>query len=228
MAQVHTVGRASGSAASPSPSPQSGAVKANQPNPASTPVKNLELSSTGGQVTAPPGSSKSKAKSKSILNGPNAQVPIPATTQANGAALAKSAASAAIVEAIHGHSNGNGSFGTTDRNEFVREVLTLINVRRLPSHMSRWPFIHVISFPSDFPLVLVLIDRFLVRGLTLDGISCARVAYVGALVYLLWRTCWIVARDFRETVTGTSPYRWSCEWDGGLALASPTIGSCQG
>jgi hypothetical protein len=128
------------------------------------------------------------------------------------------------------HSNGNGSLATTrtDRKEFVREVLTLIHVRRLPSHMSRWRFIHVISFPSDFPFILVLIDRSLVRGSTLDGILCAHVAYVGALVYLSWRTCWVVARDFMETVTGTSPYRWACEWDGGLALASPTIRSCQG
>ena len=130
LAQAHTVGRASGTAVSPSPRPQSGPVKDNQPNAASAPVKSTELTSIGGQVTAPPGSSKS------IPNGPNAQVPVPATTQANGAALAKSAASATTVEAVHGHSNGNGSLGTTDRNEFVREVLTLINVRRLRSHMS--------------------------------------------------------------------------------------------
>ena len=149
-------------------------------------MKNTEPTSTGGQATASPCSSKSKAKSKSIPNGPNAQASFPATTQANGAALAKSAASAAIVEAVHGHSNGTGSLGTTDRNEFVREVLTLINVRRLPSHMSWWPFIHVISFPSGFPFVLVLIDRSLVRGSTLDGISRACVAYVDTLLYLPW------------------------------------------
>ena len=131
QAQAHAVGRASGSAVSPSPRPQSGPVKVNQPNTVSAPVKNTEPTSTGGQATASPCSSKSKAKSKSIPNGPNAQVPVPATTQANGAALAKSAASAAIVEAVHGHSNGNRSLGTTDRNEFVREVLTLIHVRRL-------------------------------------------------------------------------------------------------
>ena len=192
-AQAHAVGRANGSTASPSPRQQSGPVKADQPNEVSAPVKNTESTSTGGQATAPPCSSKSKAKSKSIPNGPNAQVPVPATTQANGAALAKSAASAAIVEAVHGHSNGNRSLGTTDRNEFVREVLTLIHVRRLPSHMSRWPFIHVISFPSVFPLALVLIDRSLVRGSTLDGISRACVAYVGTLVYLPWRTCYLPA-----------------------------------
>jgi hypothetical protein len=40
--------------------------------------------------------------------------------------------------------------------------------------------------------------------------------------------CRVIARDFGETVTGTGPYRWACEWVGGLALASPKIGSCQG
>jgi hypothetical protein len=63
-------------------------------------------------------------------------------------ALAKSAASAAIVEAVHGRSNGNGSMGTMDRNEFVREVLTLIRVRRPPSSYT-WPFIYVVSFPPS-------------------------------------------------------------------------------
>ena len=100
----------------------------------------------GGLAAASPCGNKSKAKSKSIPNGPNAQVSIPATTQANRAALAESAVSAAIVEAVHGRSNDNGLMGTMDRNEFVREVLTLIHVRRLPSHL--WPFIHVISSPS--------------------------------------------------------------------------------
>jgi hypothetical protein len=42
------------------------------------------------------------------------------------------------------------------------------------------------------------------------------------------RRCRVVARDFRETVTGTSTCRRACEWVGGLALASSTIGSCQG
>ena len=187
-AQAHAVGRANGSTASPSPRQQSGPVKADQPNEVSAPVKNTESTSTGGQATAPPCSSKSKAKSKSIPNGPNAQVPVPATTQANGAALAKSAASAAIVEAVHGHSNINGSMGTTDRNEFVREVLTLIHVRCSPSPL--WPFIHFfLSFFSWFDPI----DRSIVRGSTLDGISCAGVAYIGTLVYLPWRTCYLPA-----------------------------------
>jgi len=57
----------------------------------------------------------------------------PTTThvQTNGAAaLVKSAVSAAIIEAVqHAHPHGNGSLATTDRNEFVREVLTMIHVR---------------------------------------------------------------------------------------------------
>jgi hypothetical protein len=67
-------------------------------------------------------------------------------TQTNGVkALDKSATSAAIVEVVHGHnlahnhtqtrSNVNGSASLsslmTDRNKFVREVLTLIHVRSL-------------------------------------------------------------------------------------------------
>ena len=72
QAKAHSVGRATGSAASPSPRPQSGPVKTNQPSAASAPVKNPEPSSTGGLGTAPPCGNKSKAKSKSIPNEPNA------------------------------------------------------------------------------------------------------------------------------------------------------------
>ena len=170
------------------PRPKSGPVKANQPNAASAPVKNPEPSSTGGPATAPPCGNKSKAKSKSVPNGPNSQVPIPATTQANGVVLAESAVSAAIVEAVHGRSNGNGSMGTMDRNEFVREVLTLILVRCPPSPL--WPFIHFfLSFFSWFDPI----DRSIVRGSTLVGIPCPGVACVDTLVYLPWRTCCLPA-----------------------------------
>jgi hypothetical protein len=132
QAQAHAVGGSSGSALSPSPLPQSGPVKINQLNAASAPVKNPEPSSTGGgPAIVPPCSSKSKAKSKSVPNGPISQVSISATTQADGAARAKSAVSTAIIEAVHGHSNGDGSLGTTDRKEFVREVL----VYRLECHL---------------------------------------------------------------------------------------------
>src|SRR6266851_8598343 len=40
--------------------------------------------------------------------------------------------------------------------------------------------------------------------------------------------CRVVARNLGETVTGTGPFRRACDWVGSLALASPTIGSCQG
>jgi hypothetical protein len=174
------------SAVSPSPQPpQSGTVNANakRPNSASAPMNNPAPSSIGGQTpTVPPYGNNNKtkaAKLKSIPNGPNnAQVSAPpdTTTQASGtAALAKSAASTAIVEAVRNHnhpnanSNGNGSgcasvptmttTTTSDRNEFVREVLSLIRVRHLffsfHSHLWRLLF----TFDS--------IDRFLVRGPTL-------------------------------------------------------------
>jgi hypothetical protein len=138
---------------------QSGASKANQIKPASAPVKPSEPSSTGGPATAPAppvGNNKSiKAKSKHVVNGSNesnSKVFVPDTTQAqaNGAtALAKSAAGAAIVEAVHAHhahSNVNGGTTvstTTDRNEFVREVLALIHVRGFPFSY-RLHFAHVL------------------------------------------------------------------------------------
>lgn len=134
-------------------SPQSCAPKANRTNIASAPVKTPYASSTGtgGQATAPTpstGNNKStKAKSKHAVNGSNAKNSIPDTTQSqaqtNGATtLAKSAASAAIVEAVHAHNhshsnvNGSASLSTmTDRNEFVKEVLTLIHT--VPSFVDR-------------------------------------------------------------------------------------------
>lgn len=143
-------------AAAPAPAPalsfpQSGAPKANRTNIASAPMKTPYASSigAGGQTTAPPAPStgnnnkSTKAKSKHAVNGSHAKVSVPDTMQSqaqtNGAttaALAKSAASAAIVEAVHthnhSHSNVNGSAPlstVTDRNEFVREVVTLIRVR---------------------------------------------------------------------------------------------------
>jgi hypothetical protein len=163
QAPVHnTVGPfANGSAAWPSS--QSGALKANQTSTTSTPVKTPEPTSTRGPVTAstPPSSNnKSKAKSKHVVNGSNAKVSVPDTTQtqtqvqcqtqANGtAALAKSAVSTAIVEAVQvhssAHSNVNGNaLMMTDRTEFVKEVLALINVRAFLSPLLIVPvFAHV-------------------------------------------------------------------------------------
>ena len=164
QAPVHsTVGSslANGSAAT-WPSSQSGAVKTNQISTAPTPVKTPEPTSTRGLVTAPtpPSSNKSKAKSKHVVNGSNAKVSVPdmtqtqvqCQTQANGmTALAKPAVSTAIVEAVQVHSrahsnvNGNASSMTTDRTEFVREVLTLIHVRGFPFSASYRPhFAHIL------------------------------------------------------------------------------------
>ena len=123
-------------------------------------------SSTGGPATAPPsGNNKSKSKGKSILKRANGKVSTPLTTQVQtkGAAMViMSAASAAIIEAVHALPNGNDSLATTDRDEFVREVLTLIHVRRFSSfHL--WPWFHFPCFNS--------IDRFLLRGPALDGVQ---------------------------------------------------------
>jgi hypothetical protein len=147
---AHNAVMSNGSAAVAWSSPPPGAPKSNRTNITSTPVKTPYASSTGagGQATAPAPSTannkSTKAKSKHAVNGSNVKVSVSDTTQSpaqtNGAtALAKSAAGAAIVEAVHAHnhsrSNVNGSSASlstmTDRNEFVREVLTLIHVRCL-------------------------------------------------------------------------------------------------
>jgi len=93
---------------------------------------------------------KTKTKSKPTVNpnanGPNGRVATPKTAQTNGAAVTKSAASAAIVEAVCSHSNGAPSLHAKDRNEFVREVPTPIYVR----FFSR--FFTSTSFRSHFSL----------------------------------------------------------------------------
>ena len=172
---AHNAVVSNGSTAAALFSPQSGAIKANRTNTASVPVKNPDASSTGagGQATAPAPSTgnnrSTKAKTKHAVNGSNAKVSVPDTTQSqaqtNGVtALAKPAASAAIAEAVHAHkrshSNVNGSVSlsiTTDRNEFVREVLTLIHVRFLLPFSLSVP-IWLTFFPSlcTSPLPLVV------------------------------------------------------------------------
>jgi hypothetical protein len=193
-----------------SPSPRPGAVNAKQPNSASALMNNPAPSSAGGQAATAPlcGNNKSKAvKSKYIPNGPNAQASVPpATTQANGATIA------AIVEAVrnHDHPNGNSSASlpttTADRNEFVREVLALIHVRRRSSGYL-WLFFIRIIFDAS-------IDRSLIRGPTLDGISCAGLAYV-SVRYLRWPAyrdcgccnlyCLPLSRSFRSFRSYTPP-----------------------
>jgi hypothetical protein len=128
----------------------------------------------------PAGNNKStKDKSKHAVNGSSAKVTVSDTTQpqaqTNGAtALAKSAASAAIVEAIHvhnhSHSNVNGSASlsaTTDRNEFVREVLSLIHVRFFFFSLSSYPTPHLAHFFSPC-CGCSSKDGSVVRGSTLD------------------------------------------------------------
>ena len=180
------------------PSSQSGALKANQHNTASAPVKTPEPSSTGGPATAPApptgnNNKSGKAKSKHVVNGsngPNARVSVADTaqaqTQANGTTpLAKSAASAAIVEAVHArhaHPNVNGGGAsvsmTTDRAEFMREVLTLIHVSALSCSLlfSSSLFCSrsvLLFFFSSLFLWMLSIDGSVVCGSTLDGVSCA-------------------------------------------------------
>jgi hypothetical protein len=169
---AHNAVVSNGSAAAAWSPPQSGAPKANRTNIPSAPVKTPYASSTGagGQATAPApstGNNKSaKAKSKHAVNGSNAKVSVPADTtqsqaQTNGAtALAKSTASSSIAEAVHAHNhshsnvNGSASLSTmTDRNEFVREVLTLIHVRFLLIRPHIWLTFFFLLRPSPLPLV---------------------------------------------------------------------------
>jgi len=74
---------------------------------------------------------QTKAKAKSIPNGPNCEPSTPILThvQANGAAtFVNSAASTAIVEAVRAYSDGNGPFGD-DRPEGVYRVWTECHAR---------------------------------------------------------------------------------------------------
>ena len=182
-------GSAASAAAAGWASPQSGAAKANRTNIPSATVKTPSASSTGagGQASAtvpvPPtgnNNKSTKAKSKHAVNGSNAKVSVPDMTQSqaqtNGAttALTKSAAaSSAIVEAVHAHNhshshsnvNGSASLSTmTDRNEFVREVLTLIHVRFFSSFFPSY------QYGSHLPLSCECSskDGSVVRRSTLD------------------------------------------------------------
>ncbi|KAI0305213.1 Dcp1-like decapping family-domain-containing protein [Multifurca ochricompacta] len=106
-----------------SPSPLTGgASKPNQPKIGLAQVKPPEMS----PASTLSGDNKTTTKSKPVANGLNPKLPVPDTTPTNGA-LVKSAASSAIVEVMQAHSNGNPPLPTTDRNQFVREVLTLIH-----------------------------------------------------------------------------------------------------
>jgi hypothetical protein len=175
---THNAVVSNGSTAAAWSSPPSGIPKANRANIASPPAKTPYASSTGagGQTTAPApctgnNNKSTKAKSKHVVNGSNAKVSVPDATQSqaqtNGAtALAKSAASSAIVEAVHTHnhsqSNGNGSASLStmsDRNEFVREVVTLIHVRFFSSFFLPLSALIWLTFffPSS-PLPLLWMD----------------------------------------------------------------------
>ncbi|KAI9462791.1 Dcp1-like decapping family-domain-containing protein [Lactarius psammicola] len=113
-----------------------GAHKANHsvqpPKPAPA-----QLSSEATAAAQAPSSDKSKSKPKSVANGSNAnKVQVPAAVPSD--ALAKPAAVTAIVEAMRGRVNGSSDLAapTADRkNEFVREVLTLIHTD--PSFVER-------------------------------------------------------------------------------------------
>ncbi len=183
QAQAYTAQCVTRSGLAVSPSPRSGVVEANQPNRASAAVKTPEPSSAEGLVTALPCSNKSTAKSKSIPNRPNAQVLLPATTQTNGTALAKSAASAAIVESVHPLEwrrviVDGGTQRVCERGTHSDPCAS--------SSFSSLTFNSFFSFFSWFDEI----DRSVVRGSTLDGISCVGIAYVViAFVYLPWCSC---------------------------------------
>ncbi|KAI9444146.1 Dcp1-like decapping family-domain-containing protein [Lactarius indigo] len=99
-------------------------------NHSAPPPKPISAQGTPSQEAAQTSlSDKPKPKPKSVANGHNAnKVQVPAATAAVAASdvLAKPAAVTAIVEAMRGRVNGSTD---ADRNEFVREVLTLIHVR---------------------------------------------------------------------------------------------------
>ena len=165
QARVHAVGRASGSAASPSPRLQPGPVKVNRPNAIPAPVKNPELSFTGGSAAASPCGNESKAKSKSI---PYESLPRCRLTARRSLSLRRALRSSRPYMVTRMASGRwQRRTGTS-----LGEVLTLIHVRCPPSPL--WPFIHLfLSIFSWFDPI----GRSIVRGSTLDGILSAGVAY---------------------------------------------------
>ncbi len=191
-------------------SPQSGALKVNQTNKASAPAKATEASpsGTGGPATASApapsprtaNNKSAKAKSKHAVNGSNAKISVSDATQTqtqtqiNGTtALAKPAASSAIVEAVHSHnhaqshSNVNGTASMTDRNEFVREVLSLIQVgfscfpsHPIPSHPTgviRLYWYTVLATYPPFSPTPTLLPNLPQLASSLAPISCHRMSH---------------------------------------------------
>ena len=161
--------RTGASVSKATPPPHAGATKANHSAPPPKPIPS-QLSSEATAAAQAPSSDKSKPKPKSVVNGPNAnkvQVPAAAAAAASDA-LAKPAAVTAIVEAMRGRVNGTSdpAAPTADRNEFLREVLTLIHVR-------------ILSFFSETPNLIIVTDGPIVRGTALDGISCTCVMLCG-------------------------------------------------
>jgi len=118
QAQAHAVWHASGPAASSSPSPQSGGVKANQPNPASAPVKNHPLEdrkrhlwvTTIRRPSQSPSPMCPTPKSQSLQRGLTAR----RSPNLRGALRS--------LRPDTTHSDGNGSMAMMDPNEFVRET----------------------------------------------------------------------------------------------------------
>jgi len=115
-------------------------------------------------------SNKSKSKSKLIVNtnanelNSKVAMPVPNTMQNNIMVVTKLAASAAIVKVVHLHLNGTAILHAKDCNNFVREVLTLIHMHLFSHFFTSTSFCLHLSFL----LVVVLIDGYLICGLTLN------------------------------------------------------------
>jgi hypothetical protein len=127
-------GTGTGTGTRATPPPRAGTPKTNHSAPPlkPTPAAQATLSPEAAAQTTT-SSDRSKSKPKSAPNGPNAnkvQQQRPAAASAD--ALAKPAAITAIVDAMRGPVNGSDvATPTADRNEFVREILSLIHVRIL-------------------------------------------------------------------------------------------------
>jgi hypothetical protein len=119
---------------------QSGGVKANQPNPASAPVKNHPLEDRKRHLWVTTIRRPSQSPSP-MCPTPKSQSPQRGLTARRSPSLRGALRS---LRPDTTHSDGNGSIATMDRNEFVREVLTPNYVLRLAAHPL--PFIYVFLF----------------------------------------------------------------------------------
>jgi hypothetical protein len=170
--------------ASPSPLLQSGAGPSVKPSQSNNCIHAGEKFLDHHRPTT---TNPRPSPSRSPMDGPNGEASTPPTTQVqtNGTAtVVKSVASASIVEVVqHAHPNGIGSLVTTDRDECVRKVLTLIHVRPFYLFLSMaFDLFRVVRLDRLMPHSWTGFEQNIVRGRSVSGHLCVLIA----VTFFLW------------------------------------------